>query len=487
MKNSLPAIIALIFGCQITALVAADKKPNIVFVLVDDQRNTSLGCAGHPQVKTPVIDSLAARGVRFENAFVQTPICMASRANLFTGLTTTTHGYHANPGTPVRREDLDTSFPTLLRRAGYRTAFYGKQHVNWEKGVDGMTKMFDDHEVLHRNPYLKKMADGSLRHVDEIIGDKSVAFVHTQSAGKPFFLYMSFNISHAEDGDKRPGFHYQWPAAEDGLFEDIEPIRPNLDDPKYYRATPDFLKTTINRTRYFWGYDTPEKYRVNLRALYRMLAGMDRIVGRVTTALKERGLDENTIVIYSADNGYYMGDRGFQGKWSHYDQAIHVPLILFDPRLKSELRGRVLKETAISLDIPATILDLAAVPVPPKYQGATLTPLLAGGHPKDWRTDFYVEHHSNPKQIATWFGVRDNRYTYANYYQNGTELLYDRERDPTELTNVAADPAYAAIFSQLQQRSLDYKTKYTRPATAAPTNPPPTTPKRKSKTTPKGD
>jgi len=298
---------------------------------------------------------------------------------------------------------------------------------------------------------------------------------------------MSFNISHAEDSDKRPGYHYQWPAAEDGLFEDIEPNRPNLDDPKYYLATPDFLKGTINRTRYFWGYDTPEKYRVNLRAIYRMLAGMDRIVGRVMTALKEKGFDENTVVIYSADNGYYMGDRGFQGKWSHYDQAIHVPLIVCDPRMKSELRGRVLKETAVSLDIPATILDLAAVPVPAKYQGAALTPLLAGAPLKNWRTDFYVEHHSNPATIATWFGVRDNRYTYANYYQNGVELLYDRERDPTELTNVASDPAYAAAFARLRQRSLDYKEQYTRPASGTPDNSPPDAPKKKSKKSRKED
>lgn len=477
MKKSL---FALLLGLHVTALVAADKQPNIVFVLVDDQRNTSLGCAGHPQIKTPVIDRLAARGVRFENAFVQTPICMASRANIFTGLTTTTNGYHASPSTPVNKDDLATSFPTLLRRAGYMTGFYGKQHVKWAEGSNGMTTMFDHHEVLHRNPYLKKMPDGTTRHVDEIIGDKSVSFVKAQSAEKPFFLYMSFNISHAEDNDVRPGYHYQWPATEDSLFEDIEPIRPNLDASKYYEATPDFLKTTINRERYFWGYDTPEKYRVNMRALYRMLAGMDRIVGRVMTALKEKGFDENTIVIYSADNGYYMGDRGFQGKWSHYDQSIHVPLIVYDPRLKPDLRGRVLKETAVSLDIPATILDLAALPVPAKYQGFPLTPLLKGTTPKNWRTEFYVEHHAGFKKIATWFGVRDNRYTYANYYQNGAELLYDRERDPTELTNLAADPAHAATLAQLRQRSLDYKKQYTRPGSPQASDAPPAATKKKS-------
>ncbi len=462
-RKTLFALIAL---GQISRLLGAAEKPNIVFVLVDDQRNTSLGCAGHPQIKTPVIDGLARQGVRFANAFVQTPICMASRANLFTGLTTTTHGYHSNPSTPVVRTDLDTSFPTLLRAAGYRTAFYGKQHVNWETGVDGMKTMFDQHEVLHRNPYLKKMPDGSLRHVDEIIGDRSVAFVEAQNKEQPFFLYMSFNISHAEDSDRRPGYHYQWPAAEDGLFEDTEPNRPTLDDPKYYAATPDFLKTTINRARYFWGYDTPEKYRTNMRAIYRMLAGMDRIVGRVTTALKEKGLAENTVVIYSADNGYYMGDRGFQGKWSHYDQALHVPLIVSDPRASPALRGRVLTETTTSLDIPATILDLAHVPVPAKYQGVPLTPLLAGKVPEHWRTDFYVEHHANPKQIATWFGVRDNRYTYANYYADGAELLYDRNVDPTELVDVAGDPGYKTVLADLRKRSLDYKAQYTRAASS---------------------
>ncbi|TWU02210.1 sulfatase-like hydrolase/transferase [Stieleria varia] len=444
------------------SVAAADTRPNIVFVLVDDQRNTSLGCAGHPQIKTPAIDELARQGIRFENAFVQTPICMASRANLFTGLTTTTHGYHGNPGNPVSKADLQSSFPTLLRTAGYRTAFYGKQHVKWKKGVNGMKEMFDAHEVLHRNPYLKQMPDGSLRHVDEIIGDKSVAFVESQTKEAPFFLYMSFNISHAEDSDRRPGFHYQWPAEEDGLFEDVEPLRPNLDDPKYYAAAPEFLKHSLNRERFFWGYDTPEKYRVNLRAIYRMLAGMDRIVSRVNSALKEKGLNENTIVVYSADNGYYMGDRGFQGKWSHFDQSLHVPLVIYDPRMKSENRGRVIDDAVTSLDIPATILDLAGVPVPPKYQGVSLKPFIDGESPKNWRTDFYCEHHSGNAKLPRWFGVRDDRYTYANYYKDGVELLYDREVDPTEFVNVAGDPEYSDTLTRLREKALKYKQQYSR-------------------------
>ena len=443
---------------------AAGAKPNIVFILVDDQRNSSLGCAGHQQIKTPVIDALAKNGVRLQNAFVTTPICMASRACLFTGLTTTTHRYAGGraPSQPVIRADVETSFPTLLRQAGYRTGFFGKQHVRFERGVKGMDIMFDAHKALRRNPYLKKMPDGSLRHVDEIMGDKSIEFLKSLPAKTPFFLYMSFNISHAEDGDKRPGYHFQWPLKENGLYEDLEPLRPRLDDPKYFEAAPKFLRDSMNRDRYFWRWDTPVKYRINMRAYYRMLAGMDRIVGRMRATLKAMGVADNTVIIYSADNGYYMGDRGFAGKWSHYEESLRRPLIVYDPRMKPALRGRVLDETVTGLDIPATILDLAGIPIPPKYQGTTLKPLLAGKSAEGWRTDFYCEHHFNNPRIPKWIGVRDNRYTYANYYQKKVEILHDREKDPTQLMNVAEDPAYQEVLQWLRQRTLDYKARYTR-------------------------
>jgi arylsulfatase A-like enzyme len=248
---------------------------------------------------------------------------------------------------------------------------------------------------------------------------------------------------------------------ENGLFEDIEPLRPNLDDPKYYEVLPDFIKKTINRERYFWGYDTPEKYTTNMRAIYRMLAGLDRIIGRVIDALKEQGLDENTVIIYTADNGYYMGDRGLQGKWSHFDQSVHVPLIVYDPRMRKELRGRVPDQLISSLDFPATMLDLAKVAVPAKYQGVSILPLLNGETPVDWRKEVFGEHHSGGANLPHWYGVRDHRYTYAHYYRNKTELLYDREKDPTELTNIAGDPDYRTILADLRKRSDAYYEKYT--------------------------
>jgi arylsulfatase A-like enzyme len=443
----------------------ARNRPNILFVLVDDQRFDSLGCAGHPHLKTPVIDKLAAQGVRFEKTFVSTAICMASRACLFTGMTERSHGYTGGPSTRIIPGDVDTSFPTLLRQAGYRTGFFGKQHAGFQEGEKkAMSRMFDRWKKLGRNPYFKKMVDGTERHVAEIIGDASIDFLETQPKEQPFFLYMSFNISHAEDGDKRPGIgHFPWPKREDGLYEDIVPREPTLDREKYFAVLPQFLQQSLNRERYFWRWDTPGKYRTNMRAYYRMLTGMDRIVGRVLTRLTEMGAADDTIVIYSADNGYYMGDRGLAGKWSHFDQSLRVPLIVYDPRLPVDRRGRVVAEMAMGIDISATILEAAGVAVPKKYQGRPLQPLLIGAVPPDWRTDVYCEHHMRHPAIPKWYGVRGARYTYANYYEEGVELLYDLEKDPTQFNDLAGNAEYAGVLKRMRTRSEEFVKQYTRP------------------------
>jgi arylsulfatase A-like enzyme len=442
------------------------KQPNVLFVLVDDQRNDTLGCAGHPFIKTPNIDRLAQNGVRFENMFVSTSICMASRACIFTGLTERSHGYTGggnNP--PVIEKDIDTSFPVLLRRAGYRTGFFGKQHVKFAEGnTTALDRMFDEYEVIFRNPYFKDQPDGTKRHTAELIGDESINFLNSQPDDKPFFLYMSFNISHAEDKDKVPGTgHFPWPQEEDALYENIEPPMPDLSDPEYFDCQPDFMKESMNRERYFWRWDTPEKYKTNMRAYYRMLTGMDRIVGRVQKTLEEKGMADDTIVIYSADNGYYMGNRGFAGKWSHFDESLRVPLIIYDPRLPKNKRNRVVDPMALNLDITSTILDVCGVDIPSKYQGRSLVPILNRSIPNRWREDVYCEHHAGNASIPKWYGVRGQRYTYANYYEYNTELLYDLETDPTQLTDLAQDPEYQAVLSKMRNRSQEYVTMYTRP------------------------
>ncbi|HEO70765.1 MAG TPA: DUF4976 domain-containing protein [Candidatus Hydrogenedentes bacterium] len=438
---------------------ASASRPNIVFFFVDDQRNDTLGCAGHPIVRTPNVDRLAAQGVRFENTFVTTSICAASRASVFTGLTERTHGYTF--GTPpIRKEDVATSYPVLLREAGYRTGFIGKFGVNVDGSLDDM---FDVHKVLNRNPYFKEQPDGSKRHVSEIAGDAAAAFLQSQPDDKPFCLSVSFNAVHAEDGDKRPGIgHYPWPRAVDGLYEDVAIPPPQLSDPKYFETLPDFLKESMNRERYFWRWDTPEKYETNMRAYFRMITGVDGVIGRVLETLGTEGMAENTVVIYAADNGYYMGDRNFAGKWSHFEQSLRVPLIIYDPRLPATRPGRVAKPMALNIDVPATVLDMAGLEVPAKYQGRSLMPILRDEIPPDWRTDFFCEHHMDHKLIPKWEGVRAERYVYARYYEQQPpyEFLHDLEKDRTQLENFAEVPEYAGILEKMRARCAAFKELY---------------------------
>ena len=164
-----------------------------------------------------------------------------------------------------------------------------------------------------------------MRHETQILGDWAIDFLKEQPKGKPFCLQVSFNATHAEDGDKRPGIgHFPWPKVTDGMYEDQQMPLPPLNDPAIYEAQPDFLKASLNRNRFFWRWDTAEKYQTNMRAYFRMISGIDHVVGRLVAELKKQGLAENTVIIYTADNGYYLGDRGFAGKWTHYDESLSL-------------------------------------------------------------------------------------------------------------------------------------------------------------------
>src|SRR5690606_27855948 len=138
-----------------------------------------------------------------------------------------------------------------------------------------------------------------------------------------------------------PGAHFAWPESANSLYADQEMYRPRLDDPAIFEALPDFFKTSITRERYFWRWNTPEKYQTNLRAYLRMVSGIDHAIGRFMKALEEAGLADNTILVYSADNGYHMANRGLAGKWSHFEESLRVPLIVADPRVAKAQRGQV--------------------------------------------------------------------------------------------------------------------------------------------------
>ncbi len=278
-----------------------------------------------------------------------------------------------------------------------------------------------------------------------------------QPKDKPFALNMWFNACHAEDSDRRPGIgHFPWPRAVDGMYDDIEIAPPRLSDPAIFNALPDFLQTTINRERYFWRWNTDEKYQTNMRAYYRMVSGIDGAIGRFIDALEEAGLADNTIIVYSADNGYYMGNRGLAGKWSHYEESLRVPLIVADPRVPETQQGKVTDALALNLDLPATFLDWAGSEVPERYQGHSLQPIVAGGKPSTWRTETFHEHFAVRNRIPAFEGLRNERFKYVRYFDHGNhEFLHDLKNDPDELINLAGDPNHADTLEAMRKRTTD--------------------------------
>jgi arylsulfatase A-like enzyme len=183
-----------------------------------------------------------------------------------------------------------------------------------------------------------------------------------------------------------------------------------------------------------------------------MISGIDQAISRVLAALKAAGLADNTIIVYSADNGYYLGDRGFQGKWSHYEESLRVPMVVYDPRLPKAQRGKVCDDLVLNADLAPTFLDWAGAKRPDGYEGRSLATVIEGkGSDKPWRTHFFCEH-VDLAPTLTWEGIRGQRYVYARYFdqQPAYEFLHDLQTDRDQLKNLAADPAHAETLKKMR-------------------------------------
>ena len=445
-------LIAIGFLFDPVSAVAAEKRPNIIFILSDDQRHDFLGCAGHPVIQTPHLDDMAARGTHFRNAFVTTSICAASRATLLTGLLERTHQFTFRTP-PLNAVWMNQSYPVLLREAGYRTGFIGKFGVKVPSRTESY---FDWTRVLGRNPYWKKPNSrdnptSEPRHVTDLTGDGAIEFIQSSVAEKPdtpFCLSISFNAVHAEDGDKNDP--YPPPATEAGMYDNVTVDVPRLEDT--FDDLPDFMKRSMNRDRWHWRWDTPSRYQKRVRDYYSLLSAMDRNIGRVRSALQDAGIAENTVILFMGDNGYYKGDRGFAGKWSHFEESLRVPLIVFDPR--ANLASHSSDETVLNLDIAPTILAMAGVDTPEHFQGKVLTGWQGNPQPftKSGPRSFLCEHHMDHPSIPKWEGIRTERYTYARYYEQTPvfEFLHDRQSDPDQRVNLATSPDAADVLRRMR-------------------------------------
>ncbi len=420
-------------------------RPNFLFLFTDDQRWDAMGCAGNPIIRTPEMDRLAAEGVRFDYAFVTTPICAASRASAFTGMYERTHG-NTFGTPPLAKPYIDISYPLQLRQAGYHTGFVGKFGVDVAEG--SQDRMFDWYRPLFRNPYFKTI-NGKERHLTDIIADEAIRFIRDSAGRQPFCLSVSYNAPHAEDTDPR---QYIPPRECEDLYRDVVIPAPITGSKEFFESQPLYLKQSLNRIRWYWKFDTPAKYQEMVKDYYRMVTGIDRTIGRIREALETAGVAENTVIILMGDNGYFLGERGFAGKWYMYDLSIRVPLIICDPGLTESRRGRVLDDFALNVDLSPTMLDLAGVQIPAAVQGRSLVPLVTG-ESVNWREYVFCEHLFERHDIPQSEGVRTHRWKYLRYRnQVNSEELYDLHVDPHETENLAWRDEYQDVLVELRQR-----------------------------------
>jgi arylsulfatase A-like enzyme len=417
------------------------KRPNIIFLFTDDQSSYSLGCYGNKDVKTPHIDSLSSAGMTFDHHYDTTAICMASRVNVMTGLYEYRHGCNFDHG-PLTEKLWKTSYPIRLRKAGYLTAFAGKFGFDVRKGTGKGPKYlpvedFDKwgggpgqtNYATAKNPSMKPYAK-KYPHSSRSYGAFGHDFVkESAKTGKPFCLSISFKAPHKPD-------------QPDPLFDKVYAGRKFTKPVNYGREYGKHFSQQSKQGRQYerfvsWGYR--DKYDEVMAIYHQMVHGVDAAVGMIRAAVKEAGMEKNTVFIFTSDNGFFCGSHGYGSKVLPYEESTNVPLIIYDPRHSTS--GENLRSAALTanIDMAPTILDLAGLEVPAGIDGVSLLPLL--DNPKgSVRETAALINVWGPK-AAHSYGVVTKDYKYLYWpYESGefepTEELYHLAKDPHELTNL---------------------------------------------------
>ena len=422
--------------------------PNIVFILTDDHLHDALGCAGHPFLRTPNLDRLAAEGVRFTNAFVTTSLCSPSRASFLTGCYAHRHGV-------IRNEDRDpaadlATFPEVLQQAGYETAFIGKWHLaRWStprRGFDHWIS-FNGQGEYWRNTW---NLNGEFQRIDGYVTDKltsfAVQFLEEEREG-PFMLWISHKAAHAPFTPARR--HARLYAGRsvavgsdraDGNADGNSDG--NADGNAGHRADRLDLKPAWLAEQSVGLADE------ELRDYFRSLAAVDEGVGRILEVLAERGLLEETVIVYAGDNGFHRGEHG--GLWDKrtaYEPSIRIPLLVRAPGRFAA--GSTCAGMVLNIDLAPSLLELARVPVPASMQGSSW--LDCPGE-RDGRQSFLYEYFQEQGVVPDLWAVRTPDWKYIlNPDQAGvSEELYDLREDPDELLNLAGNPARASDLERMR-------------------------------------
>jgi len=442
------------------------SKPNIIFILTDDQRFDALGYAGNKYAHTPEMDKLAREGSYFKKALVTTPICAASRASILSGMQERSHRYTFQTGN-IKQEYMENTYPKVLKNEGYYTGFFGKFGVKYDQNE----QLFNEYEDYDRNGkytdkrgYFFKTLGKDTVHLTRYTGQKGIDFIEKAPTDKPFCLSLSFSAPHAHDNAPDQYFYDEQTAH---LLENVSIDPPKLGEDKYFNAQPEGVKAGFSRLRWTWRFDNPAKYQRMVKGYFRMIAGIDLEITKIRTELKKKGLDKNTVIIVMGDNGYFLGERQLADKWMMYDNSVRVPLIIYDPRTP---KHQDVEEMALNIDVPATILDMAGLKQPKNYHGKSLLPIVSGKRKTINRDTVLIEHLWEFVSIPPSEGVRTNDWKYFRYVNDKSwEELYDLKNDPQEINNLVKNNKYSKVLNKLRQETAAQIQKVQDPYPNAPT------------------
>ena len=467
---------------------AKAKRPNIIFIMTDDHASHALSCYGSKINKTPNLDRIAKEGMLFKNSFCTNSICAPCRAVILTGKYSHINGVIDNG---KKFDGSQQTFPKLLQKVGYQTAMIGKWHLKTDPTG------FDYWNVLpgqgtYYNPAMIEMGQRKkyTGYTTDIITDHCLKWLKDRNPDKPFCLMYHHKAPHRawEPGPKYLNMYDDVTIPEpDNLFDDysnrgraakeqdmsiektmnkrdlklvppgnLTPEQKKLWDAAYNPKNEAFEKANLQ------GKDLVRwKYQRYIKDYLRCIASVDDNVGRLLDYLDESGLARNTIVFYTADQGFYLGDHGWFDKRFMYEESLRMPLLVRYPK---EIKpGSVNEDIILNLDFAPTFLDFAGVDKPPDMQGRSIRQILHRKRPKDWRKSMYYHYYEYPAvhSVKRHYGVRTDRYKLIHFYNDIDEWeLYDLRKDPREMKNVLDDPAYADTVKKLKVELQRLREKY---------------------------
>lgn len=438
---------------------APPTPPNILYIMADDHAAHAISAYGSKVNKTPHIDRIATEGMRFDLCLVTNSICTPSRACILTGKYS-----HIN-GVPVFNR-FDGRQPTLakdLQKAGYHTGMIGKWHLGSEPTGFDHWNIFPGQGAYH-DPVLIEMGQKKKHkgYATDLVTDFSIDFLEKRPKDKPFFLMCHHKAPH------RP---WEPDAKHAKLFENVQVPEPETFNDDYATRSDAAKEATMRIDRDLTAGDLKQKppdglsavelkkwkYQRYMRDYLACVASVDDNVGRLLDYLDKTGLAKNTIVIYTSDQGFFLGDHNWFDKRFMYEESLRMPFLVRWPGVAKA--GSVSAGMVLNVDFAPTLLDAAGVQVPADIQGRSFLPLLKGAQPKDWRTSMYYRYYHYPQHhsVQPHYGLRTTRYKLIYYNRIDQWELFDLQKDPHELKNVYQDPAQADVLKQLKEEMFRLK------------------------------